>query len=72
LVLYFRKELPEYDDIELTSGIASIDIMDDSFHIPMKSWGMSVSATNVNCIDNIFKSKNKLSKTKFLACAVLE
>ncbi|XP_015371448.1 PREDICTED: uncharacterized protein LOC107167073 [Diuraphis noxia] len=55
LMKRIRKELPEYDDIVLTRGIASIDIMDDSYHIPMKSWGMSVSATNVNCVDNIFR-----------------
>ncbi|KAL4103729.1 hypothetical protein QTP88_019073 [Uroleucon formosanum] len=55
LMKRIRKELPEYDDIVLTRGIASIDLMDDSFHIPMKSWGMSVSATNINCVDNIFK-----------------
>lgn len=55
---FFRNELPEYDATVLTSGIASIDLMDDAFHIPMKSWGMSVSATNINCVDNIFRSKN--------------
>lgn len=55
LMKRIRKELPEYDDIVLTRGIASLDIMDDSYHIPMKSWGMSVSATNINCVDNIFK-----------------
>lgn len=31
--------------------------MDDSYHVPMKSWGMSVSATNINCVDSIFRSK---------------
>ncbi|XP_027847541.2 uncharacterized protein LOC114127495 [Aphis gossypii] len=55
LMKRIRKELPEYDDIILTRGIASIDMMDDSLHIPMKSWGMSVSATNINCVDNIFR-----------------
>lgn len=59
-LLFFRNELPEYDDIELTRGIGLIDITDDSFQIPMKSWGMSVSATNINCVDSIFKSKYKL------------
>lgn len=53
----FRNELPEYDDIELTRGIGSIDLTDDSYHVPMKSWGMSVSATNINCIDGILRSK---------------
>lgn len=54
---FIRTELPDYDDIELTRGIASIDLMDDSYHVPMKSWGMSVSATNINCVDSIFRSK---------------
>lgn len=53
----FRNELPKYDDIELIKGIGSIDIMDDTFHVPMKSWGMSVSATNINCVDGIFRSE---------------
>jgi len=54
LMKRIRNELPEYDAIELTKGIGSIDIM-DTFHIPMKSWGMSVSATNINCIESIFR-----------------
>jgi len=55
--IFFRNELPEYDDIELTRAIGSLNLMDDTFHIPMKSWGMSVSATNINCVDSIFRSK---------------
>lgn len=55
--LFFRNELPEFDDIELSRGIGEIDIMDETYHVPMKSWGMSVSATNINCVDNIFRSK---------------
>ncbi|XP_025421819.1 uncharacterized protein DDB_G0284459 [Sipha flava] len=55
LIKRMRTELPEYDDIELTRGIASIDLMDDTYHVPMKSWGMSVSATNINCVDNILR-----------------
>lgn len=34
-----------------------MEINDDDYHVPMKTWGMSVSATNVNCVDGIFKSK---------------
>lgn len=55
-IIFFRNELPEYDVIELTRGIGSIDIV-DAFHVPMKSWGMSVTATNINCVDGILKSK---------------
>lgn len=31
--------------------------MDDKYHVSMKSWGMSVSASNINCVDGIFRSK---------------
>lgn len=36
--------------------------MDDEYHVPMKSWGMSVSATNMNAVDNIFRSKYQIEK----------
>ncbi|VVC27305.1 Hypothetical protein CINCED_3A018440 [Cinara cedri] len=57
LMKRIREELPEYDDAQLTDSIAKIDLMCDEYHVPMKSWGMSVTATNINCINSIFSSK---------------
>lgn len=57
IILYCRDELPEYNDIQLANSIAKIDLMGNEYHIPMKSWGLSVTATNINCIDSIFSSK---------------
>ncbi|XP_050425987.1 dentin sialophosphoprotein [Adelges cooleyi] len=54
LLKRIKNELPEYDYVELTRGIEEFDLNDDAYHVPMESWEMSVAATNVNCVNNIF------------------
>lgn len=62
LGLCYRNELPQYYSEELEKGIKNIDLKEDMYRIPMDSWEMTVAATNVNCINNIFQSKNFYSR----------
>ncbi|XP_050528835.1 myb-like protein D [Daktulosphaira vitifoliae] len=55
LMKRIRNELPEYDDEELERGIKNIDLNEDLYRVPMDSWEMCVTATNVNCVNKIFQ-----------------